>query len=255
MKIQFKDVQNLDIAKELKANIGLTYKLLENVKNRSLKDQIQRSSLSCMTNFTRGISNVAKPVACVNSYFIAYGSARETYAWLMLLTKFKIIPLNEIEPLANYYLELCYKLIKLINNAICENNIKWSDIPTAKIFYQDSHRLNVYVKLQELTIDVYNLAQALSVTSFGDQLISHSTSALLNIEEGLAFKQYQPKQYVKFLKDSLQQIYSTLADLETFKSIAKADNKMDIDYNKIDFLIYEYTGAAKVVCTLINKNS
>ena len=254
MTIQFKDVQNLDIAKELRTNIGLTYKILEDVKNRSLRDQIQRSSLSCMTNFTRGISDVAKPVACVNSYFIAYGSARETYAWLMLLAKFKISPLEEIESLSNYYLELCYKLIKLINNMIAANNINWSDIPTAKIFHQDSHKLNVYVKLEELTIDVYNLAQTISVFSFQNQLITHSTAILLNIEEGLAFRQYQPKKYVKFLTDSLQQAYSLISDLETLKAIADADDTMNIDYKKIDYLVEEYTGAAKILCALVNKN-
>lgn len=254
MTIQFRDVQNLDIATELRTNIGLTYKILEDVKSRSLRDQIQRSSLSCITNFTRGISNVAKPVACVNSYFIAYGSARETYVWLMLLAKFQIMTLEEIEPLANYYLELSYKLIKLINNMLVANNITWSNIPNAKIFHQDSYKLNIYKMLEELTINVYNLAQTVPVFSFQNQLITHSTAILLNIEEGLAFRQYQPKKYVKFLTDSLQQNYSTLADLETLKAIADADDTMNIDYKKIDYLVEEYTGAAKILCALINRN-
>lgn len=255
-KIEYKDISYLDKYKELQTHTVQVLHLVNKISIQSLKSQLQRSGTSIVNNFTKGYQlSEIQPQQSLYYLFAAYGSCRETRRWLIVFERFQLLTLKEIQDLDTFYLNFCYYLIKLINtvmkasNIICNpSNLK------AQVFYRDTHTFKLFIDLQDLAVSTFNIAKHIKINSIKEELIKHSTSILLNIEEGLAYRDFYIHTFNKFINSSLQQAAGTISDLEIIRLYYEADSNT-VNNQDLTHLIAEYKKICYALCSYINNLS
>lgn len=248
-----KNTINYDFLGALTKHIATIHLLTKDIKNFYLQDQLNTSSESILTNYTK--SNVIKSQKqAIRHLFNAYGSSRETIAWLSLFTKIKLLNKDDTRDLIEFFSNLNHEFLDEINQLIKENNIIWSVNPNAKITYCNTNNLNIMADLEKMTLKTNNLLSNSNCSvSIKNKIMKDACSILLNIEEGLAFRYYYEPLYINFLNNAFVMSHSHLSNLLLLKEIVLQDKTISLNEEILNSLIQDYTTTIKRLCALINK--